>query len=341
MILVDQVSKSFGSVQAVRSISFELAPGQVAGLLGPNGAGKTTTIRMIVGFLMPDRGRVLIDGKDTAASAAHARRQLGYMPEATPLYQEMRVGEYLTYRGKLFGLDRASRRAAATKVIDRCWLGPVITRRIGALSKGFKQRVGLAAALIHDPPVLVLDEPTNGLDPTQIREVRELVKELGKDRTMLISSHILPEVERLCDRLIVIAGGMVRADGSPADLTRGTGLSNEYIVQSRITRSEDVAKFVQLMSRLGFVASVEHSPHRGQHGEWMEWVIGAKPNAPDLREAIATAAMQGGVLLRELRTQSVSLERVFHQLIDDAGKAKASQATPPSPAPSPSAREAA
>jgi ABC-2 type transport system ATP-binding protein len=176
MIVVEAVHKTFGSVHAVRGVSFELVPGQIAGLLGPNGAGKTTTIRMVVGYCMPDRGRVLIGGFDTASSPAAARSKIGYMPESSPLYPEMRVVDYLSFRGKLFGLDRSTRRAAIAKVIDWCSLGTVAQRRVGVLSKGFKQRVCLAAALLHDPPVLVLDEPTNGLDPTQIQEVRSLVR---------------------------------------------------------------------------------------------------------------------------------------------------------------------
>ncbi|MBS0195622.1 MAG: ABC transporter ATP-binding protein [Planctomycetes bacterium] len=316
MVVADNVHKSFGPVRAVRGVSFELLPGQVAGLLGPNGAGKTTTIRMIVGCLMPDQGRVLIEGRDTADASAAARARIGYLPESTPLYMEMRVADYLTYRARLYGFGRATRKAAVDRAIERCWLKDVRTRRISQLSKGYKQRVGLASALVHNPPVLVLDEPTNGLDPTQIRETRQLVRELATDRTMLLSSHILPEVAVLCDRVIVVSGGVVRADAPPAMLGKDNAEQVTYIVQARIQRAADEEKFIKLMSQLPFVDRVDRDPARRHEGEWIEWRIDGKPGAPDLREAIATASSQTGILLRELRTEAPNLERAFLRLIE-------------------------
>lgn len=317
MVVAHQVYKSFGSVRAVRGVSFELAPGQVAALLGPNGAGKTTTIRMIVGFLMPDQGHVTIEGCDTATSPADARRRIGYLPEATPLYGEMQVWEYLNYRAKLYGLGRSERRAAIAKALEQCWLADVRSRRIAHLSKGYKQRVGLASALIHDPPVLVLDEPTNGLDPTQIRETRQLVRELAKNRTMLLSSHILPEVALLCDRVIVISGGVIRADSPPSLLGRQTGEQITYVVQARIQRATDEERFVKSMGNLPFVGSVTRDAARRQEGEWVEWRVETKQGAPDLREAIATAASNGAFLLRELRSETANLEQAFIRLIEE------------------------
>ncbi|MBL9001796.1 MAG: ABC transporter ATP-binding protein [Phycisphaerae bacterium] len=316
MVVAEHLHKSFGPVHAVRGVSFELAPGQVAALLGPNGAGKTTTIRMIVGFTMPDRGRVTIQGADTAASPAAARRQIGYLPESTPLYPEMRVREYLLYRARLYGLQRSDRGPALSRVLERCWLKEVANRRIGHLSKGYKQRVGLAGALLHNPPVLVLDEPTNGLDPTQIRETRQLVRELAADRTMLVSSHILPEVAVLCDRVIVISGGVVRADSPTERLGRAPGDMNSYVLQARVQRAADEERFVKSMGNLPFVQEITRDGTRRQEGEWIEWRILAKAGSPDLREAIATAASQGGFLLRELRGESPSLEQAFLRLIE-------------------------
>ncbi|VAX40445.1 Gliding motility-associated ABC transporter ATP-binding protein GldA, partial [hydrothermal vent metagenome] len=213
MILVREIRKSFGRVDAVRGISFAIEPGEVVGLLGPNGAGKSTTIRIITSYLSPDEGSVRIDGFDTHSDSLQARQRIGYLPESAPLYPEMSVKGYLDYRARLFCLDRRARQRAIGHAMDRCRIADVARRRVGHLSKGYRQRVGLASVLLHDPPVLILDEPSNGLDPSQIRETRSLVHELAENRTMIICSHILPEVERLATRLIVIAGGLVRADG--------------------------------------------------------------------------------------------------------------------------------
>jgi len=304
----------------VQGISFELKPGQVAGLLGPNGAGKTTTIRMITGFYLPDKGRVLIGGCDTIDQAKMAHSRLGYLPESTPLYTEMRVTDYLHFRGKLFGMDRRTRVAAIEHVVSRCWLKEVRKRRIGKLSKGFRQRVGLAAALLHNPPVLVLDEPSNGLDPTQIRETRQLVRELASDRTMLMSSHILPEVERICDRVIVVAAGKVRADGPPAQLIRDAGDQGTYLVQAKGGRPGDDDRFMRTMNLVPYVQSARRTnPDRpGEVMDWTNWCISSRRGAPDLREAIAHAAMQNGILLRELRTDALTLERVFLRLVEES-----------------------
>src|SRR5436190_906547 len=337
MVLVDGVHKSFGSVHAVQGISFELKPGQIAGLLGPNGAGKTTTIRMITGYLLPDQGRVLINGYDTIDQAREAHRRLGYLPESTPLYPEMRVTDYLTFRGKLFGLDRNQRRRAIEHVIARCWLKDVRKRRIGKLSKGFRQRVGLAAALLHNPPVLILDEPTNGLDPSQIRETRQLVRELAAERTMLLSSHILPEVEKLCDRVIIIAGGKVRADGAPMQLIREAGDQGTYLVQAKGGRLGDDDRLIRVWSSLPYVHGVRRTnPDRaGEMADWTNWSISSKKGAPDLREAIAASAMQHGILLREIRTDAATLERVFLKLVEEASETSSAPAaaapTPPPP----------
>ena len=321
MVGVYQVHKAFGNVQAVRGLSFELQPGQIAGLLGPNGAGKTTTIRMIAGYLLPDAGKVLVAGYDTAAHPAIARSSLGYLPEHTPLYTEMRVGEYLNYRAKLFRVPREVRRRAVDWAATRCWLGDVVKRRIGTLSKGYRQRVGLAGALLHNPKVLILDEPTNGLDPTQIRETRQLIRELATDRTMLICSHILPEVERLCHRVLIIAGGQLRADGSPQELTKSGG--SRYFVQAREARVGDAERITKLWATLPFVGEVTSRPagdRPTQSVGWIEWTIVARPGSPDLREQIAAAAQQQGVLLRELRAQAPTLEGVFMDIMDKAGE---------------------
>ena len=204
MIEVRQLTKKYGPHAALRDLTFDVGEGEVVGFLGPNGAGKSTTLRILAGFLGMSSGRVRVAGHDVIDEPLEARAAIGYMPEAVPLYPEMRVEEYLWFRGGLKGLGRSDRKKRLGYVLERCWLTDVRRQLIGTLSKGYRQRVGLADALIHDPPVLILDEPTAGLDPTQIRETRKLIRELGQQHTMLLSTHILSEVEMACDSVIII-----------------------------------------------------------------------------------------------------------------------------------------
>lgn len=318
MLKVDQVHKSFGKIHAVRGVTFELAPGQVTGLLGPNGAGKTTTIRMMSGYHAPDRGRVSVAGFDTIEESLTARQKVGYLPESAPLYPEMKTRDYLEYRARLFGMTRAARRVAIEKAIEACWLKDVRNRRVGKLSKGYKQRVGLAASLLHDPPILILDEPTNGLDPTQIQETRKLIRDLAPKRVLLVSSHILGEVEKLCDRVIIMANGQVRADASPAQLVEQARANPTYIVQCKRVKPDDDERAFQVWMSLPHVSSVEpNKPERFvTTAGWSLWLITAKATAPDLREAIAAGAMSAGILVRELRRETPSLEKVFVRLME-------------------------
>ena len=216
MIVVEHLTKYYGEYHAVRDVSFSVEKGQVVGFLGPNGAGKSTTMRILAGFLTASSGRATIDGKDVFWDPIEARRRIGYMPESCPLYADMRVDEYLRFRGGLKGLSRGECKTRLGYVLERCWLRGESRQIIGTLSKGYRQRVGLADALLADPPVLILDEPTAGLDPTQIRETRKLMRELGQVHTMLLSTHILSEVEATCDSVIVIYQGQVVEDGSLA-----------------------------------------------------------------------------------------------------------------------------
>lgn len=328
MISVRSVHKSFGPIHAVQGVSFDLAPGQVTALLGPNGAGKSTTIRMITGFLPPDAGSVAVNGFDTLDHSLAARRHIGYLPESTPLYMDMQVRDYLAYRATLFGLSWRERLLALERVLERCWLKDVRRRRIGTLSKGYRQRVGLAAAMIHDPAALILDEPTNGLDPSQIRETRDLIRDLSRKRTMLVSTHILGEVERLCDRVIIIAGGRVCADGTPADLVARAKQSITYVVQCQRARADDDARALALWRNIPHLDDVQpDSPERaGLLAGWSLWVLTAKPGAPDLREQIGIACHQAGLAVKELRKETPSLERVFLRLIGaDEGPALAAR----------------
>ena len=223
MIDVENLKKRFSGITAVDGVSFHVPRGQLVGFLGPNGAGKSTTMRIMTGFFPPTSGSVRIDGIDVIRDSLGVRRRIGYLPESVPLYTDMRVVEYLDYRARLKGLrQRAERRSRITDVLGRCGLEAVRRKMIGHLSKGYRQRVGIADVLVHDPPVLILDEPTVGLDPSQIREIRELIRQLGETHTVILSTHILQEVEMVCDRVILIAKGKVVRDG-PMDDFREDG----------------------------------------------------------------------------------------------------------------------
>jgi len=326
MIEVDRIHKSFGPVRAVQGISFAVEPGKVTGLLGPNGAGKTTTIRMIAGFLAPDRGKVTIQGHDTIDQPLAARRLIGYLPETVPMYPEMRAREYLTYRCRLFGLGRPDRKKAVGWALERCRVADVADRRIGTLSKGYRQRVGLASVLVHNPPVLILDEPTNGLDPTQIGEARSLVTDLARDRTLLISSHILPEIERLCGRVIIVAGGVVKADGPVDGGGTGWGIAGggrTVVVSVKVSKAGDEARLRALFASMPFVASAQAGkaePAALRDG-FQQWTLTCNEGGVDAKDAIASAAFANGLIVRELRSEAPSLERMFMRAIESDGAA--------------------
>jgi ABC-2 type transport system ATP-binding protein len=216
MIVVEHLTKYYGEYPAVRDVSFEVPKGKVVGFLGPNGAGKSTTMRILAGYLTATGGRARIAGFDVFHDPIEVRRRIGYMPESCPLYGELRVEEYLRFRGGLKGLGWSARRKRIDYVLNRCWLTDVRRQLVGTLSKGYRQRVGLADALLADPPVLILDEPTAGLDPAQIRETRKLIRELGREHTMLLSTHILSEVEMTCDSVVIIHQGRVAEEGTLA-----------------------------------------------------------------------------------------------------------------------------
>lgn len=218
MIRVDAVTKRFGRVAAVDAVSFELRRGELVGFLGPNGAGKSTLLRLLATFLMPDSGRVLVDGLDTAKQPLEVRRRVGYLPGDTPLYAAMRVLSFLDFVGRAHGLDGQRLRERRQAVIDGCGLEPVLGKRVQECSTGFRKRIGLAAALIHDPPVLLLDEPTHGLDPLQVVVFRGLLRQLKAERTILLSSHTIAEVAQVADRLLILHQGRLLADGAVPEL---------------------------------------------------------------------------------------------------------------------------
>lgn len=305
MICVTNLTKRYGSVLAVDDISFEVERGAVVGFLGPNGAGKTTTIRILTCYQPATSGTATIGGHDVFSESMEVRRRVGYLPESTPLYPEMRVREYLSFRGKLRGMTFPQRRDAISRVVGRCWLGEFIDRPISQLSKGMKQRVGLADAIMHDPDVLILDEPTIGLDPTQIRETRNLIGELGQDHTILISSHILHEVEHTCSRAIIIASGRIVASGSPKEL-RDQLNAKAKVVAEISGPADEVERGARAMQG---VDRVELTSSNG----WVRVAIDPKADQ-DVREELFKLVTSKGWSLRELHREGATLEDFFIQV---------------------------
>ena len=304
LLTLDGVSKRFGGITAVDQVSFQVDRGQVVGFLGPNGAGKSTTMRMITQFIEPDTGSIKLDGVPLDDAGREAKRRLGYLPENNPLYIEMLVSEYLDFVGRLRELPAAERRSAVDEAVAGTGLEPVFHRPIGELSKGFRQRVGLAAAILHRPDLLILDEPTEGLDPNQRVEIRHLIGNLGRERTVLLSTHVLPEVQFTCSRLLIISQGRIVADG-PVDqlIARAKGAS-------RIGVEAAGNAIASRLAALPGVASVE--PHESSNGR--ERVIVTATGAEDLRPRIFELAKAERWTLYELHQEAGSLEDLFREL---------------------------
>ncbi len=316
MISVSNLTKAYGNVLAVDNVSFEVGKGQVVGFLGPNGAGKSTTIRMLACYLPPTSGGANINGFDIFHQSEQVRSSLGYLPENCPLYTEMRVEEYLEFRGQLRKLDRPTRKQRIDYVIERCWLKGVRRRLIGHLSKGYRQRVGLADSLLHNPAVLILDEPTVGLDPTQIIETRKLIKELGGQHTVLLCTHILPEVEAVCDRAIIIAGGRIAAQGSPNELMASRRATARVLVECK-GPVEAVRSALQKVNGVGSVDILS------SNGEGSYVTAAVRPQkSKDVREEVARTVVQSGWPLREIRLEHATLEEFFVQVTANQASAR-------------------
>ncbi|MEX0774794.1 MAG: ABC transporter ATP-binding protein [Phycisphaeraceae bacterium] len=305
MIDVDNLVKWYGPTLAVDRVTFSIPEGAVVGFLGPNGAGKSTTLRMLTGYLPPSAGRATIAGQNVLTAPEAARARLGYLPESNPLYPEMRVEEFLHFRGKLYGMDRARRKERIGYVCDRCGLVPVRRRLIAALSKGNKQRVGVAQALLHDPPVLILDEPTSGLDPNQIQQFRTLVADLKGKHTVLLSTHILPEVEKTADRVMIIAGGRIVAQGTPAELLRRVESSSRVLVDVKA----DPQAVKKVFAAAADVSSVDVTAIDG----WCRAMVTPR-DQKDVRETLGKLISTNAWPLRELRHEVASLEQFFVQI---------------------------
>lgn len=306
MIEVQQLTKRYGPTLAVSDVSFEVSKGEVLGFLGPNGAGKTTTMRVITGYLPPTSGKVTVAGYDVAEESIEARRHTGYLPENPPVYQEMRVSEYLAFVGRIKGVPRGELRKRAADVSEKCAITDVQSRQIGKLSKGYRQRVGLAQALIHNPDVLVLDEPTAGLDPKQIHETRDLIRGLSGEHTVILSTHILPEVSKTCDRVVVINAGKVAAVGTPSELTQRLQGFESVLVTAEGPGQE-------MKARLERVEGVSRVEERDAAEGRATFEVNATKEK-DVRAELARAVVESQWRLLELRTSGMSLEDIFLKL---------------------------
>jgi gliding motility-associated transport system ATP-binding protein len=305
MIKVEQLTKKYAGVRGIDQISFEVGKGEIVGFLGPNGAGKTTTMRILASYMPASSGRAWIAGFDVFSQSLSARRHLGYLPENVPLYHDMRVNEYLRYRGALKGLSGRRLKSRLGTIKELCGLSEVGRKKIGGLSKGFRQRVGLAEAMIHEPDLLILDEPTIGLDPNQIRQVRELIKSLGERHTILLSTHILSEVEATCSRVIIINRGHIEASDTPENLVNQLRTSGLLRLEMKC-ESEDPVSYLSEIAGVREVRTVAD-------GEWRCFEIRVEANC-DPREEVFRLAVGRKWVIRELSKERATLEDAFVEL---------------------------
>jgi len=315
MIEVQNLTKTYGPTVAVDGISFEIPKGEVVGFLGPNGAGKTTTMRILTCYLPADSGAAKVAGFDTFTESVEVRRRIGYLPESAPVYSEMGIIEYLEFVSEIRGVRTGERKRRVHDVVERVGLVPMIEKDIGQLSKGYRQRVGLAATLLHDPEVLVLDEPTTGLDPNQIIEIRQLIRDIGREKTVILSTHILPEVEATCDRVLIINNGSIVASGSPDELTRAAAGESVSTFSVRVGASAGTAtdtntveaklREMPEVAKLRLLDPIKTGTAR--------YEITSR-DSEDIEERLFHVAVSEGWVLTELSSEGMSLEQAFTQL---------------------------
>lgn len=298
-IIVENVAKVYGTQRALNGVNFSIPSSEVVGFLGPNGAGKSTMMKIITCFLPPTEGKVSVCGLDVMKNSIEVRRLIGYLPEHNPLYLDMYVREYLHFIGDIYGVPQLNKRVA--EMIDRVGLGPEAHKKIEALSKGYRQRVGLAQAMIHDPKVLILDEPTSGLDPNQLVEIRSLIKEIGKEKTVMLSTHIMQEVEAICNRTIIINKGNIVADKATSELRSGIGGAGHELE----------VEFSGVISRSALmkIGGVSNAVNDGGNS----WTISIVGNG-DLRKEIAEMAMQQSIAVISMSKKELKLEEIFKEL---------------------------
>ena len=321
MVEARSLSKSYGQTRALTDLSFKISRGEVVGFLGPNGAGKTTTMKILTGFLRPSAGQALVGGVDVAEDPLATRARIGYLPESAPLYNDMMVLDFLEYASDLRGVPREGRREKLKAICQRCGLLEVLGKDIGHLSKGFRQRVGLAQAIVHDPDLIILDEPTSGLDPNQIVEIRELIKDLGREKTVILSTHILPEVQATCGRIIIVADGKLVADDTPDKLAeRESGTVIRVVVKSRASTPPDLEAVRKLFEATPGVRSV--NPADGEGGSTLGFRV-LTAGQDDPREALFSTAVSNQLVLLDLHREHISLEDTFRRLTRGEGGAHA------------------
>lgn len=307
MIEVKNLIKKFGSNTVLDNLNFEVKKGEILGFLGPNGAGKTTTMKIITSFWAPTSGTVKIGGIDTAEDSLATRKKIGYLPEMVPLYDDMRVYEYLKFIAEARGIAKDKIKEKIKAASDSCGLKSVIRKPIEELSKGYRQRVGLAQAIIHEPDILILDEPTTGLDPNQIIEIRDLIKKIGREKTVIFSTHILGEVSATCDRVIIINRGRIAGEGSPAELSRRAGA--DELIYVKIKGSKD-----EVCDKLKSMENVEKIEIKDKEAEDIYGYEITPKAGIDLREYLSTTVMNSGWSILEFSKKSVSLEDAFRKL---------------------------
>jgi len=308
MIEADSLVMRYGPFEAVKGVSFRIERGQVVGLLGPNGAGKTSVMRILTCYHFPSAGTARVDSFDVNSEPRRVRQSVGYLPEHAPLYEEMKVREYLSFIADARGLSGTLRAERIALVVDSCGLAEVFSRRIGRLSKGYRQRVGLAQAILHDPAVLVLDEPTSGLDPNQIQEIRALITSLGKEKTVLLSTHILQEVEALCRNVLIMNAGRLVAQGSPEELARGLKDGVVLTVTLKGPVDEEIARSLAGLPGVRSLSALRRTVD-GRVEADLEVAPGAEPS-----EAVYDWAVARGQKILGLRTETTRLEDIFAQL---------------------------
>ncbi len=317
MIEVRELVKDYGRTRALRGIDFSVPRGQIVGFLGPNGAGKTTTMKIITGYLEATSGQALVRGLPVEEHPLETRAHIGYLPENAPLYEDMMVQEFLDFVADIRQIPAAQRRQRFRLMTEVCGIGDVLSKNIGELSKGFRQRVGLAHAMIHDPEILILDEPTSGLDPNQIAEIRKLIRELGREKTLILSTHILPEVQATCDRVIIISDGKLVADDTVQGLMTGDGARIQVLVAPRGESPLEMEKVVESLQKPDSVRSVSVVGEK-EDGLAVDVLSDA---AVDARRDIFEAAIAADLALLEMQRQSVSLEETFRRLtMEDGGE---------------------
>ena len=307
MLQIEGLTKRFGEFTAVDEISFSVDRGEVLGFLGPNGAGKTTAMRMVTGFLPPTAGTAYVCGKDVTLAPIAVKSHIGYLPEGAPLYEDMTPVVLLGFVADVRGLSGADKGRAIDRAAEAINIGPVMRQSIGTLSKGYKRRVGIAQAILHDPDVLILDEPTDGLDPNQKHEVRRLINEMSEDKVIVISTHLLEEVEVVCSRAIVIARGRVVADGSPAELEARS------IYHNAVTVRLDAGQLENGKSRMEALADVDRVETSAEYGAANELVAFAK-DGKVIVDAVGTALNESGISVHEIRSERGRLDEVFRRI---------------------------